>query len=128
MNDDDQITNTNGELNLVQTPMEPYSLSLNPSYDEAPRNPLCPVCEEQIRPISNGTERRFVCECDQVWKFTFDQDVEDNGGGWVTKKNGNCPNCGLLGAHDPTQDDFFEYQCSNQNCRVSIYYVGKDDG
>jgi hypothetical protein len=49
------------------------TLTLNPGYDPAPLNPLCPVCEEQIRPISNGTERRFVCGCKQVWEFSFDR-------------------------------------------------------
>jgi hypothetical protein len=56
---------------LVATPIDTHKLSLNPGYDEAPKNPLCPVCNEQIRPISNSAERRFVCGCEQVWQFTF---------------------------------------------------------
>jgi len=51
-------------------------LTLNPGYETAPRNPLCPVCHEQIRPISNDVERRFVCGCEQVWQFTFDRQVD----------------------------------------------------
>ena len=78
-----RITNNDEDLKLAQTPTETYHLCLNPGYDEAPRSPLCPVCEEEIRPISNGTERRFVCECDQIWQFTFDRENENDDGGWV---------------------------------------------
>jgi hypothetical protein len=48
------------------------SISLNPGRDPAPRNPLCPVCEEEIRAVTNDIERRFVCGCEHIWKFTFE--------------------------------------------------------
>ena len=58
-------------------------LCLNPGRDPAMRNPLCPVCKEEIRPIQNDAERRFVCGCEQIWKFTFEPvdngAVEDGG-------------------------------------------------
>lgn len=61
----------NNDKDLVTTPIDTH-ISLNPGREQAPRNPLCPVCEEQIRPISNDVERRFVCGCEQIWQFTFD--------------------------------------------------------
>jgi hypothetical protein len=81
-NDDDDVMTDGGEdewlldeeTNIVTTPSTPYELSLNPGYETAPRNPLCPVCEDQIRPISNAVERRFVCGCEQIWQFTFDRE------------------------------------------------------
>jgi hypothetical protein len=51
-------------------------LSLNPGHETAPRNPLCPVCHDEIRPISNDAERRFVCGCEQVWEFTFERQAD----------------------------------------------------
>jgi len=64
---------------LVETPLDTNKLSLNPGYEKAPRNPLCPVCEGEIRPISNDAERQFVCGCEQVWQFTFDRSVDTEG-------------------------------------------------
>lgn len=58
---------------FVETPSDPFDLlCLNPGGERAPRNPLCPVCEAEIRPTSNDIERRFVCDCEQVWQFRFD--------------------------------------------------------
>lgn len=67
---------------VVDTPSNMNKFSLNPGYEQAPRNPLCPVCEEEIHPISNNHERRFVCGCEITWQFTFDclVDTETNGG------------------------------------------------
>lgn len=56
----------------VETPLDTNDLSLNPGYPQAPRNPLCPVCNSEIRPISNEHERRFVCDCEQIWQFRFE--------------------------------------------------------
>lgn len=61
---------------LVETPLDVKKLSLNPGHEKAPRNPLCPVCEEQIRPVVNHVERRFICGCETIWQFTFDRDVD----------------------------------------------------
>lgn len=78
-NDDDELLEelSNDEFELVTTPMDTKKLSLNPGGEPAPKNPLCPVCEEQIVPISNDAERRFVCGCEQIWQFTFDRQFED---------------------------------------------------
>ena len=65
MNDDE-------ELRLMNDSAEFPTLTLNPGRDPAPRNPLCPVCEDEIRAVTNGVERRFVCGCEQIWKFTFE--------------------------------------------------------
>ena len=62
----------------VETPLDGANLCLNPGRDEAPRNPLCPVCEEEIHPISNDVERRFVCDCEVIWQFTFEPKDEDS--------------------------------------------------
>lgn len=65
-----------GDDERVETPLDVKNLSMNPGHEKAPRNPLCPVCEEQIRPLTNHAERRFVCGCEVVWQFTFDCDIE----------------------------------------------------
>jgi len=72
----DDLLSDDKDTELVTTPIETHKLSLNPGCEIAPRNPLCPVCEKQIRPISNEAERRFVCGCEQVWQFTFDRSVD----------------------------------------------------
>lgn len=64
---------------LVETPLNPHDLCLNPGADEeAPSNPLCPVCEDPIRPVTGQGTRRFECGCAVTWRFTFD--AEDDGG------------------------------------------------
>lgn len=49
---------------------------LNPRKEETSGNPLCPVCHEHIIPQTVGSERRFVCGCDVVREFTFDENFE----------------------------------------------------
>lgn len=70
--DEDQEIVTDG--GRVETPLDPHELSLNPGREELGVNPLCPRCRTPILPISNAAERRFVCACDTVWQFTFDED------------------------------------------------------
>lgn len=64
---------------LVETPLNPHDLCLNPGADEdAPENPLCPVCEEPIRPVTGEYQRRFECGCAVTWRFTFDEEGADD--------------------------------------------------
>lgn len=63
---------------LVETPLDPHDLCLNPGADEdAPSNPLCPVCEEPIRPVTGKHVRRFECECAVTWRFRFEEGGDD---------------------------------------------------
>lgn len=65
----------------IETPMDPFDrLVLNPGRGvEAGGNPLCPDCEEPIRPWANQHERRFVCGCDELKRFSFNR-PQDVGG------------------------------------------------
>lgn len=56
---------------LVETPLDPETLVLNPGGETTDKNPLCPHCEEEITPVSNDFERRFVCGCETNWEFRF---------------------------------------------------------
>jgi len=76
------------KLRLVNDPPKFPTLTINPGRDPAPRNPLCPVCEDEIRPVTNGVERRFVCGCEQLWKFTFED------GDSCGTQDGGCDQCG----------------------------------
>lgn len=78
--EDDEPGFLDDTYELVETPIGAHNLCLNPGREEAPRNPLCPVCEAEIRPISSKHERRFVCDCEQLWQFKFqpkDGDLDD---------------------------------------------------
>jgi len=59
------------DTELVQTPLDPEELVLNPGGEETSKNPLCPYCEEEITPVSSDMERRFVCGCETNWEFRF---------------------------------------------------------
>lgn len=63
---------------LDETPSDPFNrLVLNPVADaDASANPLCPECEEPIRPFANQHQRVFKCGCDVTRRFTFDREVE----------------------------------------------------
>jgi hypothetical protein len=95
------------------------TMCLNPGRDPAPRNPLCPVCEEQIQPITNGVERRFVCGCDQIWMFTFEPADSE-----TTEQE--CPACGIVSCSS-TSYDRPEYYCENDDCRVYRFFGGDDE-
>lgn len=59
----------------LETPIDPFDdFCLNPNGEEAPKNPLCPVCEREIKPVSDEVERRFECGCEETWKFVFRSD------------------------------------------------------
>lgn len=52
----------------------------------------------------------------------------------VTKQIGQdaeyCPNCAQHGSHDLTRGEdpgtWEEWRCDNDNCRVLVYFVGKE--
>lgn len=50
-------------------------LRINPKVDEDPVNPVCPDCLEEIVSVSNEHERRFVCGCDDLRRFEFQEDT-----------------------------------------------------
>lgn len=58
------------------TPDDFVQISLNPGAEPTMKNPLCPVCEQPIVPVSNHVERRFICDCDDLREFTFEEDHE----------------------------------------------------
>jgi hypothetical protein len=73
--DDTDLTDLEiGDDEQIQTPMDPFDkLVLNPDPTEKETvNPLCPDCEEPIRPWANQHERRFICGCDELKQFEFE--------------------------------------------------------
>lgn len=67
--------------NMTTTSVETDSpkfaeIELNPNGKETTSNPLCPVCEKPIVPVSTDFERRFICGCEDVRNFTFEEEYE----------------------------------------------------
>jgi len=68
------------DTELVDTPSDPFNrLVLNPGpSDKEELNPLCPKCEEPIRPFANQHQRVFKCGCDETRRFSFKRVGDDD--------------------------------------------------
>lgn len=73
LTEEDIQTDIIEEPEMIETPLDPFDrVVLNPGEsEESVQNPLCPVCEEPIRPHANQHQRVFVCGCDEPRRFEF---------------------------------------------------------